>query len=212
MNPMRDWLKIGLYVALIVFVVSLTRLTLQVTRDVHQTAIQAQLTMTEAGTTARSLRMQTAPVMAESQKAIRQARTLIDVALQTSLKERENVQKSSDAMTGIFEKSEKLVDNLDYRTRVMSNSFVLTLDHAQQTLDESSKAMDAAAGLLSSPKIQDTLLHLDDSATEFNGVLTDFHMVTTHYRKQILAPQRAAQKLFNFGKELGERALVQLIP
>jgi hypothetical protein len=181
-DSIKEILKLVLYGMAIVLVFSLTRFVNQATKDVHQTAIQAQLTMTEVGTTARMVRAQVvgiSPVLEETRKAIRQARTLIDVALKTSLNERANVQKSSDETVALLGHADKLVANLDYRTKVLTDSLTLTADQAQQTLAESSKAMDAAAGLMSDPQIHSTLTNLNTTSVNLAVISGNFAAITT---------------------------------
>lgn len=202
---MRDWFKTVLEIvwrmALIALLFALTRLAVTFTNDQHQTQIALQQTMAEAqstlhstGTTVESL----ASVVEESHKAVRQARTLIDVALKTSLAERTNVQKSSDETVALLGNAEHLVANLDYRTKVLTDSLTLTANQAQQTLQESSKAMDAAAGLISDPSIHRTLTNLDTVSDNAAKSTTDFQI--KFHQWLFPPPEHWYQKAWNFSK------------
>ena len=150
---------------------ALTRFAVQATEDVHQTAQalqktvgEAQATLAEVKTSAKAVGEKTLPVLNEAHDAVRQSRALVDVALKVELANRNTIQNNGDALYRVLADAETLLWNANTESQLITNHTLEVMDQAKQTLGESSKAMDAAAGLLSHPSLHLTLAHLDETS------------------------------------------------
>lgn len=208
---------LALCLAGVVAVFALARLEIQLTRDMHQTAIQAQLTMTEIGTTARTARAtalrlgaKADATLTEGTKTLHAYRGLADTIRKATLDERDAIQEFNDEGVKAAKNLNAQINSANLAG--ISDAFLRTATQAQTTLKSSADAMDAAAGIMRDPRLQEAFSSLASSADELNGTISDVHQVTTHYRKEILAPASKAKALFNFGKDFAADALTHLLP
>lgn len=212
---MREWpklvLQLVLYVSVIVLMFALTRLVVVATTDAHETQTKVQQELDELNLTTRTVRVAISdkhdglgPTLKETHDAVRQARTLIDVALKTSLQERESVAKTAAELTSLVGHADLLIQHADAQIDPMADSFLRVAVEAQQTLGESSKAMDAAAGLLSDPQIHATLANLASTSESASKMSADAQL---KFHSMLFPPHQPwYQRTYNFALTGGKVA------
>jgi hypothetical protein len=121
------------------------------------------------------------PLLERTRKAILAYEKLGDAGRQIGIDERDAIQQFNDEGVKLIGHLDQAVTHVDQKIDPMAASFLQVAAQSQQTLAESSKAIDAAAGLLSDPQIHNTLSNLATTSNNAALMSTDaqikFHLL-----------------------------------